>query len=472
MYGFSTVIVKLFPFVIAPFISQRFGPNAIAPFVDFYSAAGIIIVLLTHGMETSFFRFAHKNISSKKLISTSSLSVIGISIFFLIITLFFRQWLADAFKTPTQVGLLVIMLIVLTIDGVCAMPFVILRSDGKSKKYAIIKTINAFINFIFVIFFIVVLPKFSSGIMGLEYNPKFGIGYVFIANLIASMLSLILLLKEFKNISIIEFDIKLWKEMLSYSWPIMIAGLSGVINETMDRQFLKYLLPNGENLAQMAIYGTVCKLATFIVLFRQAYLLGVEPFFFANSKKENSPKIYSELMTWFIIINCVICVGLCANLNWISELYIRNSAFYIGLPIVPIVLIAGIFLGIYLNLSIWYKLSDKTRFGAYISLMGAVFTVIINYFFIPLYSYWASAWATLIAYFIMMITSYYLGQKYYPIPYKVKTCILYVSIGILFSCFSYYFIDNSLFGNILFFIYLIFIFIERKIYKKLVKVKL
>lgn len=464
-YGFSTVLVKLFPFIISPFISQRFGPSAIAPFVDFYSVAGIIIVLLTHGMETSFFRFAQKDISSRKLISTASLSVIGASLFFIIISLFFRQSLAIAFKTPDQVSFLVIMLIILGVDGICAMPFVILRKEGRSKKYTLVKTVNAVMNFLFVIFFIVLFPKFSNGLFGFHYDQKFGIGYVFIANLIASIFSLTLLFGEFKKINIKEFDFNLWKEMLSYSWPIMLAGLSGVVNETMDRQFLKYLLPSGENVIQMAIYGTVCKLVTFITLFRQAYLLGVEPFFFSHAKNENSAQTYSKLMTWFIIVNCVIFLGLCVNLNWISEQYIRNSSFYVGLPIVPIVLIAAVFLGIYLNLSIWYKLSDKTRFGAYISIIGAIVTISINYFFIPSYGYWASTWATFASYLIMMTISYFLGQKYYPIPYEIKTCITYICLGIAMSYISYYLLNgNIIYGNILFLLYILFIFFERQLF--------
>lgn len=464
-YGLSTVIVKLFPFIISPFISQRFGPSAIAPFVDFYSIAGIIIVLLTHGMETSFFRFAQKDINPKKLVSTASLSVVAVSFIFIIVSLFFRQGLADAFKTPDQVNFLVIMLLILGIDGVCAMPFVILRKEGKSKKYALVKTVNAVVNFLFVIFFLVILPKLPHGILGFEYNHKFGIGYVFVANLIASILSLLLLSSEFKKVTLSQFDFGLWKELLSYSWPIMLAGLSGIVNETMDRQFLKYLLPDGENVVQMSIYGTVCKLVTFITLFRQAYLLGVEPFFFSHAKNENSGKTYSKLMTGFIIVNCIIFLGLCVNLNWISEQYIRNADYYVGLPIVPIVLIAAVFLGAYLNLSIWYKLSDKTRFGAYISVVGAIVTIAINYFFIPSYGYWASAWATFASYFIMMVISYFLGQKYYPIPYEIKTCIIYIGGGILFAFVSYYLLKgNIIYGNILFLIYLLFIFFERKLF--------
>lgn len=469
-YGFSTVIVKLFPFIIAPILSQRFGPESIAPFVDFYSVAGIIIVILTHGMETSFFRFAQKNIPTKNLISTASLSVIGVSLIFIILSLLFSQSIANAFQTPNQVNYLTIILIILFIDGICSMPFVILRKEGKAKKYALIKTVNAIINFLFIIFFVIVYSNLSNGIFGFHYNPNFGIGYVFIANLIASLCTLVLLSKEFVKIEIKYFDFKLWKEMLLYSLPVMIAGLSGVVNESMDRQFLKYLLPSGQNISQMAIYGTVCKMVAFIALFRQAYILGVEPFLFSHAKSENSKLTYSKLMTWFIIINCIIFIGLCVNLNWISEQYIRNPDYYVGLPIVPIVLIAAVFLGIYLNLSIWYKLSDNTKFGAYISILGAIITILINIYFIPIYGYWASAWATLVSYLAMMMISYFLGQKYYPIPYEIKTIVLYISSSIVISFVSYYILDgNLIFGNVVFFIFIIIVAIERNIFKLLKK---
>ena len=439
----------------------------IAPFIDFYSIAGIVIVLLTHGMETSFFRFAQENINSRKLVATSSVSVMIVSFLFILLSLFFRHPIAVFFRTPDQINYLVMLILILGIDGICAMPFVILRKENKSKKYTIIKSINAFTNFILIIFLIVIFPNYTLNFFGLNisYNSKFGIGYVFLSNLIASIITLLFLLKEFRKINVKYFDFTLWKDLLKYSVPIMIAGLSGVINESLDRQFLKYLLPANKNIEQMAIYGSVYKLATVIIIFRQAYLLGVEPFFFSHSKNKNSIITYSNLMTWFIIINTIVFLFLCVNLNWISQIYIRNPQYYVGLTIIPIILMASIFLGIYLNLSIWYKLSDKTIFGAYMSLIGAIITVLINYFFIPKYGYWASAWATFVAYFSMMIISYFLGRKFYPIPYKVKTNLLYLSLSIIFSMISIYiFNENILVGNVFFILFLLIVFFKQKLY--------
>ena len=472
IYGLSTVVIRLFPFIIAPFVTEKFGPTALAPFIDFYSVAGIIIVLLSHGMETTFFRFAEKTEDSKKLISTATLSVIFASLIFVLFSYIFRTDLAIAFKTPDQVNLLTLIVVVLGLDGLSTMPFVILRKTGRPKKFAIIKIINGIVNFLLVLFFIVFLPKMGNGgILGLKYNADFGIGYVFVANLVASAITFILLFQELKSVRFKAFDWSLWKKMMAYSWPITIAGLAGVINETMDRQFLKYLLPDGTNTEQMAIYGAVCKIVTFLTLFRQAYLLGIEPFFFSHAKNENSGKSYAKLMDMFVIVNCVILLALCANLGWLGPMYLRNPAYNIGLPIVPIVLMAAVFLGIYLNMSVWYKLSDKTIYGAYLSLIGAIVTIGINVYFIPKYGFWASSWATFFSYFTMMAVSYFLGQRFYPVPYHMKKIIGYLSLSILFSVVSYYVLDgNFLIGNSLLFVFLaIVIYSEKDTLRKIRK---
>ena len=464
IYGLSTVIIRLFPFIISPFVTHAFGPAYLAPFIDFYSVAGIIIVLLSHGMETTFFRFAEKEENTTKLISTATISVIAASVLFMLFAYFFRQDLAIAFKTPDQINLLTMMLFVLGLDGLSTMPFVILRKTGRPKKFAIIKIINGVINFLLVVFFIVILPKLGSkGLFGFSYDKNFGIGYVFVANLVASAVTFLLLAQEIKSVRIAAFDWNLWKKMMAYSWPITIAGLAGVINETMDRQFLKYLLPDGINTEQMAIYGAVCKIVTFLTLFRQAYLLGIEPFFFSHAKNENSGKSYAKLMDMFVIVNCIILLALCVNLNWLAELYLSNPAYNEGIPIVPIVLMAAVFLGIYLNMSVWYKLSDKTIFGAYLSVLGAAVTIGINIYFIPTYGYWASTWATFLSYFSMMVVSYFLGQYFYPVPYHMKKIIGYLGLSCFLSVLSFYVLDgNLIIGNLFLILFLAIVFYVEK----------
>lgn len=464
LYGLTTIVIRLFPFILSPFIFNAFGPTAYAPYADFYSVAGIITVLLTHGMETTFFRFALDEKDDKKLISTAFFSVVFAALTFVVFALLFREQLAVAFKTPTQVHLLTILVLVLGLDALSAMPFVILRKQERPIKFATVKIINGVVNFCLVIFFIQVLPRFPDGIFGLKYSPEFGIGYVFAANLVASAVTFILLFGEVFVARLKYFDVTLWKKMIKYSWPIMIAGLAGIINETLDRQFIKFLLPDGIAQEQLGIYGGVTKIVTFVLLFKQAYVLGVEPFFFSHSKNENSGKTYARLMDVFITANCLIILFLTVNLSWLAPLYLNNPAYFTGIDILPILFIATLFLGIYLNLSIWYKLTDRTIYGAYISIIGAIVTIAINFYFIPRYGYWASTWATISAYFIMMMISMIWGQIKYPIPYHFYRNTVVILVTIIVGLAYYQNLkDNILLGNIIFLVLAIVFIVSQKL---------
>ncbi|ACU06699.1 Polysaccharide biosynthesis protein [Flavobacteriaceae bacterium 3519-10] len=451
LYGLTTVVIRLFPFIINPYITDAFGPQAYAPFADFYSVAGVIAVLLTHGMETTFFRFSLEEKNDKKLISTAFFSVAVATLLFLVLSLLFRNDLAVAFKTPTEVNLLTILVVILSLDAFSAMPFVMLRKNEKPLRYASVKITNGIINFALVVFFLQILPRLPDGIMGYRYNASFGIGYVFVANLVASAVTFILLFKDIFIAKLKYFSWELWRKMMKYSWPITIAGLAGIINETLDRQFLKFLLPEDIARYELGVYGAVAKLVTFVVLFRQAYVLGIEPFFFSHSKSENAGKTYAKLMDVFIAANCLIVLFLCINLDWISKFYLNNSAYYEGISILPVLFFASLFLGIYLNLSVWYKLSDKTLIGAYISVIGAAVTIGVNFWFIPEYGYWACAWATLASYFVMVTVSYIWGQISHPIPYNLYGNIVIILITIILSMVFYqHFKYDIWLGNIIF----------------------
>lgn len=472
IYGLSSVLIRVFPFLINPIVTRAFGPVESAPFVDWYSIAGVITVFLTHGMETSFFRFAQeKEISKKVLISTCSISVLLACIIYLGLGYAFRQEIANYFHTPDQVHFLILFLFILSIDAFTTIPSAVLRLEGKPVRYMLSKVIGSLFYFGLVIFFINILPQMPNGFLELTYDHNFGVGYVFIANLIQSIITLLIVSKEFINFSFKTFDFTLWKRIINYSWPIMIAGLAGIINQTLDRQFLKFLLPEQEANHQIGIYGAIYKIATFITVFRQAYLLGIEPYFFSSFKSENAQKNYAILMDIFVICNCFIFLGLITNISWISDLYLRNPLYYEGIEIIPYLMLGTVFLGIYLNLSIWYKLSDQTTVGLFISLIGASITTIINYTFIPTYGYWASAIATLTTFFTMMIISYIWGEIKYPIPYHLGKILLYlvVSSGLGFVSF-YYFRTNFIVGNLIFIGFIIFvIFKERTLFRKLLK---
>lgn len=473
IYGLSSVLIRIFPFLIAPIVTRAFGPAASSPFVDWYSIAGVITVFLTHGMETSFFRFAQeKEIDKKTLISTTSFSILSVGILYLILGYVFRQELANAFETPDQVNYLIIFLFILSFDAFATIPSAVLRLEGRPMRYMLSKVIGSLAYYFLVVFFIKWLPTFPNGFLGIKYNPNIGVGYVFIANLVQSIITLAIVGKEFVNFSIRKFSLPLWKRIMGYSWPVMIAGLAGIVNQTLDRQFLKYLLPEEEARHQIGVYGAVYKIATFITVFRQAYQLGIEPYFFSSFKDKNNHKTYAVLMDIFIICNCLIYMGLMVNLQWISEKYLRNPLYYEGIEIIPMVMLGALFLGIYLNLSIWYKLSDQTRVGLYISIIGALITIGINFFFIPEFGYWASASAALVTFFSMMVISYIWGRIAYPIPYNTLKGMLYIILSVSLSMLSfYYFRTNYYFGNALLVGFLIFIgFMERETIKRMLKV--
>ncbi len=473
IYGLSSVLIRIFPFLIAPIVTRAFGPAASSPFVDWYSIAGVITVFLTHGMETSFFRFAQDTeVDHNTLISTTSFSILSVGVLYLILGYVFRQELANAFETPDQVNYLIIFLFILSFDAFATIPSAVLRLEGRPMRYMLSKVIGSLAYYFLVVFFIKWLPTFPNGFLGIKYNPNIGVGYVFIANLVQSIITLAIVGKEFVNFSIRKFSLPLWKRIMGYSWPVMIAGLAGIVNQTLDRQFLKYLLPEEEARHQIGVYGAVYKIATFITVFRQAYQLGIEPYFFSSFKNKNNHKTYAVLMDIFIICNCLIYMGLMVNLQWISEKYLRNPLYYEGIEIIPMVMLGALFLGIYLNLSIWYKLSDQTRVGLYISIIGALITIGINFFFIPEYGYWASASAALVTFFSMMVISYIWGRIAYPIPYNTLKGMLYIILSVSLSMLSfYYFRTNYYFGNALLVGFLIFIgFMERETIKRMLKV--
>lgn len=487
IYGLSNVLVRVFPFVLTPMLVKAFGPSKYSVYADFYSAAGIISVLLTHGMETTFFRFFQKfkedRTQQNMVYFTSLTSVFIVSLIFLAFGLLARVPLANAFKHPDQVNFLVWFLFILAADAMSAVPFAKLRIENKALRFASLKIMNSVVMFFLTVLFIFVIPKqiessgLGTSIFSKFYNPEYGIGYAFVANLIASIVTFLALTPTMFN-GKYSFNIPLWKKMLLYAWPITIAGLAGIINETMDRQFLKYLLPEGTAEIEMGIYSAVYKIATFITLFKTAYLLGVEPFFFSHAGEKNSKQTYALLMKYFTIFSALILLFLVANLDWIGRLYIRNPEYWSGLKVVPILLIGSTFLGIYLNLSIWYKLSDNTHYGAIISVIGAGITIILNWIGLKYTNlgYWACAYATFLSYLVMMVISYVWGQKNYPIPYNQRKLIFYIGGSSLLSILSFY-TSNSIFvhivlGNFLFFIFLYFMIKIEQRDIKIIKEKL
>ncbi|MBT8325478.1 MAG: polysaccharide biosynthesis C-terminal domain-containing protein, partial [Winogradskyella sp.] len=301
-----------------------------------------------------------------------------------------------------------------------------------------------------------------GGLFDSIYKPNFEISYIFIANLVASAFTLALMLSFYTKLKY-KFDKRLWKQMMRYAMPVLIAGIAFSINETFDRILLKELLPADVAENDIGMYSACYKLALFMTLFATAYRLGIEPYFFSHAKTKNPQKNYANILEFFVAIGAIILLAVVVFADVLKPLIIRSEAYWEAMWIVPIILLANFFLGIYHNLSVWYKITDRTRFGAYISVFGAIVTLVINFMFIKEYSYKASAVATLIAYATMMLLSYYFGRKYYPIPYNLKKIGLYLSISIGLSALSFYqYRGEYLIGIAMLIVFLILVFMLEK----------
>lgn len=438
IYGLSTIIGRLLNFLLVPLYVSLFDSTEYGKVSYLYALVVFLIVILTYGMETTFFRFREKQHDPKEVFGTGAWSLLVTSSLFLGLALLFRQPLAAAVHMPDHPEYITWFAAILALDAVVALPFARLRAEGKAFRFAVVKLTNIGLNIGFNLLFL--LAKVG-------YDPSIGIGYIFISNLIASAITFALLLPEARGLGA-GFSMDLWKKMIAYSWPLMIAGLASAINEVADRQIMNFVLPKEEAFSQIGIYSACYKLSIFMTLFIQAYRYGAEPFFFAKAKDLDARETYAELMNLFIIATSLIFVGLNLFIDPLSRVFIPNPEYYEGLHVVPTLLLANLFLGVYINLSIWYKLSDKTINGAIISTVGAIITITLNFAAIPLYGYTAAAWVTLAAYAVMMIISLIWGQRVYPIPYDFKRMFGYLALSVLVVVLAQRVLKNTLRLNI------------------------
>jgi O-antigen/teichoic acid export membrane protein len=427
-------------------------------------------VVLAYGMETAFFRFFNKENDQNKVIGTSTISLIVSSLGFFVLALVFQNQIASFIDIDVKYINLVIWILLL--DALVIIPFAWLRATAQPMRYAIIKILNVVINFGLNLFFLLSLKDLALNNTFFEslYQPDFEISYIFIANLVASAVTLVLMMGYYTKIKYV-FNYTLLKTMLRYSFPVLIAGLAFSINETFDRILLKELLPSDIADSQIGMYSACYKLALFMTLFATAYRLGIEPYFFSHAKNENPQKSYAKILEFFVAFGSIILLSVVVFADALKPLIIRSEAYWEAMWVVPIILIANFCLGIYHNLSVWYKITDKTKFGAYISIFGAIVTLVINIMFIKMYGYKASAIATLVAYALMMLLSYYYGRKYYPIPYNLKKIGLYLTASIGLSLVSFYqFRENYAVGIPMLIVFLGIIYIsEKKQLKQILK---
>lgn len=427
-------------------------------------------VILAYGMETAFFRFFNKEEHPDRVISTSSISLLLSSFGFFIIALLFQNQIASFIDIDVKYINLVIWILLL--DALVIIPFAWLRATQKPMRYAIIKILNVAINLGLNLFFLLWLKDLAAQntLFDKIYISNFEISYIFIANLIASGVTLALMLGFYTKIKY-TFDKVLWKKMMRYATPVLIAGVAFSINETFDRILLDKLLPVDIAETQIGMYSACYKLALFMTLFATAYRLGIEPFFFSHSKTDNPQKNYARILEFFVAFGAVILLTVVVFADVLKPYIIRSEDYWEAMWIVPIILIANFCLGIYHNLSVWYKITDRTKFGAYISVFGALVTLIINILFISQYSYKASAIATLVAYALMAFLSFYFGKKYYPIPYNLKKIGMYLIVSIAMAITSfYYFRDQFFIGFSMLVVFLgIVVFTEKNQLKQLLK---
>jgi O-antigen/teichoic acid export membrane protein len=422
-------------FLLVPLYTQVFSKEEYGVVVFVFSYLIFFNVILSYGMETTVFRFYNKVKDKSRVISTASISMLATSLIFLVVAFVFKAEISAL--TDIKRSYVELIIWVLFFDAICVIPFAYLRIQKKSMRYAIIKLINVGVNLGLNLFLLLALPVWKNSFEVLEvFVIEDSIHYIFISFVIASSLTVVLLSPFFVKLKY-QFDAQLWKTMLKYSWPILVAGFAFSINETIDKILLKYLLPENISEAQVGVYGACYKLSVFMTLFATAFRLGVEPFFFSHAQSKNPKKAYALITKYFTILGFLILLGVIVFIDYL-KLLLRNEDFYEALSIVPILLLANLCLGIYHNLSVWYKVTDRTKFGAYISSVGAILTLFINFIFIPIYGFKASAIATLLAYGSMMILSYLLGQKYYKVDYPLKRLSLYAFIGIAFSGIYFY----------------------------------
>jgi len=485
IYGFSSILGRLLNYLLVFLYTRVFLPDAYGVVTELYSYAGFLLVFLTYGIETGFFRFSEKLKESNKVYSTVLIPLFISSVVFVVSIVIFSQSIANLLQYKSNPEYIIWFAIIAAADAFVSLPFAKLRQEKKAKKFAIFRFSAICLNIGLNLFFLLLCPYIyknnPNSLFIFFYNPQIGVGYIFIANLITSLFSLILFIPDFIKIKF-TFSLSIYKNILVYSIPVLIGSLAGIINEVLDRLMLKYYIivpsnipdPHQFKMAQIGIYGANYKLAILMTLFIQTFRYAAEPFFFSLEKDKDSKKIYGDVMKYFIIFCLFIFLGVTLYLD-IAKFFIDKN-YWEGLNVVPILLLANLFLGIIYNLSIWYKLTDKTIFGAYISIFGAVITIVLNIVLIPILGYFGSAWATFFCYFLMMVTSYFLGQKYFYVNYEIKKILLYFSISLTIYFLSIYLKTNKLYvdlsiNTVLFFIFLVFIFWKENVLQLLKRFK-
>lgn len=448
IYGIAAVLPRAITVLLVKLHTTTLQADTYAINTDYYVYAAYFNAFLTYGMETAFFRFFSKEKEKGTVLSTAFLTLFVTTLLFLCVMLFYSNSIAIFFGFGHSL-IFQVLIITLVLDTLVVIPFAYLRVTQKPVQFTFIKLLNIAVFAVLNVFFLAFIPysiqekiSMPEFILG-YYNLHPKVMHIFVSGLVASAITFLVLFPSVFNYKI-RFDIGLLKKMMRYSLPIMIGSIAFVTNENLDKILLgKYM---GDY--QMGIYAACYKLGVFMTLYIMAFRLGAEPFFFNQASQKNAPETYAKILNWFSILGAFFMLIVIVFIDFFAKTLLGNPAYFEGLYIVPSILLANLFLGIYNNLSIWYKLTDKTKYGMYFSIIGACITIVFNIVLIPKIGFLASALATLCAYGTMMVISYRIGKKQYPIPYNIKKISFYISIAIVFSGLSFFFFRENYYVSI------------------------
>lgn len=433
IYGLSSIVGRLLNYLLVPLYTHVFESLEYGVITELYTYVTFLMILLTYGMETGFFNFSKSEYDPDKVYSTSLTSLFTTSSLFVLLGLVFSSNIAHLLNYDNHVNYISFFVLILGLDAFTSIPFARLRQQNKAIKFAVFKLINIFVNIGLNLFFILWLPQLaeSSDLFSVIYSPTFGVGYVFVSNLIASALMLILFIPDFFKLKF-SFDKVLLKQMLTYSLPLIVSGLAGMINEFFDRISIKffYTIPEGITdannyiLSELGIYGANSKIAVLMTLFIQCFRYSADPFFFSNKGSKDFPQLFANVNKYLLIFGLFIFLGIIFYLDIVKH-FIAES-YWSGLNVVPFLLIGHLLLGLVYLQSFWYKLNQKTVYGIYIFVIGSVVTILLNFLLVPRFGYIACAVSNVCCYLIMLTITFLWGRKYLVCEYDFKNMIIYV----------------------------------------------
>lgn len=443
VYGLSSILGRFLNYLLVPLHTHVFtNPGEYGAVTEIYAYISFLVIVFTYGMETAFFHFARKYPDqNERVFGTGMISLLVSTIVFSCSLWLFSGSLAEVLNYQQHPEYIIYMALIIGFDALTAIPFARLRQQGKAKKFAALKVFGISINILFNILFFVVFPVWSNRETGILfeiakqfYDPSVGAGYVFIANLMASIATLLIMIPQLR-FRFADWDQSLWREQMVYALPLLFAGLAGMVNETLDRALLRQLIPDAnEAMVQLGIYGACYKLSILMTLFIQAFRYAAEPFFFNQFGKDDAKETYARVTKYFCITCAIVFLGVMMYIDVFKHFI--GEPYRIGLGVVPVLLLANMCLGIFFNLSMWYKMTGKTQYGLFFTLFGAAITVALNVLLVPKMGYMGAAWATLGCYASMMVASYVIGQRNYRVPYETWRIMGYILLAVAVYLFS------------------------------------